>query len=65
MADVSKLDGYAVTGAYDDRTTITKMVGYAVTNDADNHMSASKLVAYAVGVEQPVNAARPQVFVCT
>jgi hypothetical protein len=65
MADVSKINSYAVTGGFDDRATITKFVGYAVTNDADNHMSVSKLVAYAVGVESPVSTARPQVFVCT
>lgn len=64
MADVSKINGYAVSGGSDTDATLTKVVAYAVTAGSDTFESLSKIVAYAVTVP-PTSAARPQVFVCT
>lgn len=64
MADVSKVNSYAVLGGATNALTVGKFVAYAVTNDADTHASVSKVVAYAV--TQPNTAVtRPQVFVNT
>lgn len=65
MADLSKLNGYAVTGAATEAATVAKFVAYAVTGAADPFETVSKLVAYAVVVESTGAVARPQVFVCT
>jgi len=65
MADVSKLNAYAVIGSPHDRIAIPKLTAYAVTNDAAKYISLSKLTAYAVVVESPAVVARPHVFVCT
>lgn len=65
MADVSKVNGYAVTGGHEDRITVAKLTAYAITNDADTKASVSKFAAYAVTETSTVPTARPHVFVCT
>lgn len=64
MADLSKLDGYAVTGGANTAATTTKLVAYAVTAGSDSFESLSKVVAYAV-TEITATAKRPQIFVAT
>jgi hypothetical protein len=64
MADVSKVNSYAVLGGAVAALTVGKFVGYAVTNDADTHASVSKVVAYAV-TQASTQITRPQVFVAT
>ncbi|MGZ5545084.1 MAG: hypothetical protein ACXWIU_10450 [Limisphaerales bacterium] len=64
MADVSKLNGFAVTGISDSKATISKVAAYAVAGISDQALTISKVTAYAV-IDTTARTSRPQVFVCT
>lgn len=64
MADISKLSGYAVTGASDKAATVAKLSGYAIAGASDKAATIAKLTAYAV-VSTAVNVSRPQIAVMT
>lgn len=53
--DVSKLNGYAVSGGEDDSVTGTKLNSYAVSGGFDDKVTLTKIVAYVVTdvVRQP------------
>lgn len=58
--DVSKLNGYAVAGGFEDAETATKLNGYAVSGGFDDAVTLTKIVGYAVTDILPK---QPQVMV--
>lgn len=48
MADVSKLNGYAITGSGDSAATVTKLSGYAIKDGYLLVETTSKLLGYAI-----------------
>mgnify|MGYP005836043659 CR=1 FL=1 len=64
MADVSKLVGYAVTGASETSAIASKVIAYAVTGAPETFACMTKVVAYLVTEDVTLNA-RPHVAVIT
>lgn len=64
MADVTKLNGYAIQDAYLPTESASKLVGYAISGTSDTAVTITKLDAYVITISAP-STARPFVFVAT